>query len=124
VAVDKLGDYIRTARERRGWSLREAAKRTGIPHSRLFELESGKSSKTGKPVVPTKSNLEALAMGYGLPIDNLFALAHFPGYLKSKEGLTGTDLSVLDLYRSLSPARQSLWVSIGEGLKNLPPEKI
>ena len=73
--------------------------------------------------MPTQANLEALAKGYGLPIDNLFALAHFPGYLKSKEGLTGTELGVLDLYRSLSPARQSLWVAIGEGLKNLPTEK-
>lgn len=121
--MDKLGEYIRTARERRGWSLREAAKRTGIPHSRLFELESGKSSKTGKPVVPTRSNLENLARGYDLPLDHLFALAHFPGYLKIEAGMTGEELGVIDLYRSLAPAKQRLWISIGEGLRNLPAEK-
>jgi hypothetical protein len=91
-----------------------------VAHSRLFELENGLSSKTGKPVVPTKDNLERLAVGYGLPLDHLVALAHFPKQAKLQEGLTPEELGVLDLFRALVPAKQKLWLTIGEGLKDLP----
>ncbi|MGE5708121.1 MAG: helix-turn-helix domain-containing protein [Bacteroidota bacterium] len=117
--MPRFGDYIRGTRERKGWTLREASIQTGIPHSRLFELEKGVSSKTGKPVLATRQNLEKLAKGYQLPMDQLFALAHFPDYLKVSEGLAVEELAMLDLFRALSPAKQRLWLSIGEGLKNL-----
>ncbi len=115
-------DYIREARARSGWSLREAAKRTGISHSRLFELEAGISSKTGKSVVPTQDNIEKLADGYKLPIDHLFALAFFPEFLKTQAGITSKELGVVALYRDLSEARRNLWLTLGEGLKRLPKE--
>ncbi len=118
--MSEFGRYIRKTRERKEWSLREAAKRTKVPHSRLFELESGISSKTGKPVVPTMDNIENLAKGLELPIDHLFALAYFPGYLKDRAALSSTELGMLDLFRQMTPARRDLWLRIGEGLKGLP----
>ncbi len=118
--MSEFGRYIRKARERKGWSLREAAKQTKVPHSRLFELETGISSKTGKPVVPTKDNIDNLSLGLGLPIDHLFALAYFPAYLKDREALSSTELGLVDLYRQLTPARRDLWMKVGEGLRGLP----
>lgn len=117
--MTEFGAYIRKARESRGWSLREADKRLGLHHSRLHELESGKSSKTGKKLVPTQDNLEKLAKGYNLPIDHLFALAYFPSYLKVDAGMSGEELGVVDLYRSLTPERKKFWLTIGEGLKTI-----
>ncbi|MBM3275520.1 MAG: helix-turn-helix domain-containing protein [Candidatus Sericytochromatia bacterium] len=73
--MTEFGQYVRRAREHKGWSLREAAKQLRLPHSRLFELENGFSSKTGKPIKPTTDNLDLLARGYDLPIDHLVALA-------------------------------------------------
>lgn len=117
--MSEFGSYIRQARERKALSLRAAARRCGIPHSRLFELETGISSKTGKPVVPTQENIEKLAAGYGVPVDHLFALAFFPGYLKAEEGLSSQELGVVALYRELTPGERLLWLTIGEGLKTL-----
>jgi len=121
--VEGLGAYVRAARRRQGWTLREAARQVGLSHSRLFELESGVSSRTGKPVVPTQANLEALASGYGLPLDHLFALAHFPGYLSSRDGLSAEELGLVALYRSLPAASRQFWVAMGEGLRHLPSWK-
>ncbi|HEY9766724.1 MAG TPA: helix-turn-helix transcriptional regulator [Chroococcales cyanobacterium] len=120
--MSSFGEYIRAARLQRGWTLRESASKTGLAHSRLHELERGISSKTGNRVIPTPANIEGIALGYDLPVDQLFALAYFPGYLRLVEGLSPEELIVLDLYRALFPARQQLWLSIGEGLKALPPE--
>ena len=36
-----LGDRIQQARELRGWTIRELARRAGVPHQRILAIESG-----------------------------------------------------------------------------------
>ena len=114
--MTEFGAYIQQARDRFSWSLREAARQTKIPHSRLYELETGISTKTGKPVVPTQTNLENLARGYKLPLDHLFALAYFPEYLKKEGAMTGDELSLLDVFRSLNPDRRAFLLTMAQEL--------
>lgn len=63
-----------------------------------------------------------LAAGYGIPKDELFALAHFPDEVTSKLGISIEEMAVLDLFRGLSAPKRQLWLSLGEGLRTLPPE--
>lgn len=75
-----FGDYIYRARQERGWTLREAASRIGIAHSRLDELEKGHDWHSGKQFKPSYINVVRIAKAYGLPLDHLLTLSgHEPG---------------------------------------------
>lgn len=71
----QLGPYLKELRDAKGWSLREAAKRTGLSHSYIDDLERGVSRATGKPTSPTVEALKALANGYGIPVMQLLMIA-------------------------------------------------
>lgn len=75
-----FGDYVFQIRQSKGWSLREAAKRIGIAHSRLDEIEKMIDGRTRKPFVPSYINVVRLAKAYGLPPDELLRRAGYePG---------------------------------------------
>lgn len=61
-----LGDRIRELRTERGWSLDEAALRTGLSRSSLFKIEKDRMS-------PTFDALRKLADGFGLGMGRLVA---------------------------------------------------
>lgn len=117
--MSELGEYLREVRKLRGFTLREAAKRTGVAHSRLYDLERGISSKTGLPVIPTKPNLEGIARGYKVDLEGLVARSMLSGKSSLAGNLSVEELRVVTLYRELSPAKRGLWLSIGDGLKSL-----
>lgn len=76
----QFGEYVFQVRQSKGWSLREAAKRIGIAHSRLDEIEKMIDGRTRKPFVPSYVNVVKLAKAYGLPPDELLRKAGYePG---------------------------------------------
>ncbi|MEX2106222.1 MAG: helix-turn-helix domain-containing protein [Solirubrobacterales bacterium] len=61
-----MGQRLRTAREQRGLSLREVARRLGISASALSQIETGKSR-------PSVKTLYAIVSELGLSMDQLLA---------------------------------------------------
>lgn len=53
----RFAEAIKARRLELRLSLKEAAKLTGIQPSRLHDLEQGRSSTTGKPTSPSRSNI-------------------------------------------------------------------
>jgi|SRR5216684_3872067 len=64
-AVAFLGEIIRDARVRLGWSLRVAERATGVPNAHISQIETGKIECPDIPV------LAKLAKAYGLPLRGL-----------------------------------------------------
>lgn len=62
--------------------LREAAKRAGISHTYLSQLEKGVDTRTGKTIRPSVDTLKGLAKAYKYPYSNLLEAA---GYLSVKD---------------------------------------
>lgn len=97
-----LGTAIRDAREARGWSGFELARRAGVDRSRVSRIESGEARQ------PDPRTLTRLADALGVPSADLFALAGYQGtrelpsfrpYLRTKYGELGTDaLQKLERY--------------------------
>lgn len=63
-----LGDYVRKVRKEKNLSLRETAKRCGISHPYLSQLENGKTNN------PTAQVIEKLSKGLDLPYNMLLAM--------------------------------------------------
>jgi transcriptional regulator with XRE-family HTH domain len=66
---NRLGSILKTKREGRGLSFREAAKLTGISTPNLWVLESGKNTN------PTTATLAALSAAYGVSASTLLKAA-------------------------------------------------
>jgi transcriptional regulator with XRE-family HTH domain len=60
-----LGQRIRQARERKGWSQRELARQAGVRHAIISELETGKKMDTIGVI------LKRLARALGVSVDFL-----------------------------------------------------
>ena len=60
-----LGQRIRQARERKGWSQRELARQAGVRHAIISELETGKKTDTIGVI------LKRLARALGVGVDYL-----------------------------------------------------
>ena len=58
--MDDLGPRLAEARRQRGWTLREAERRTGIPNAHISQLETGTIRR------PELATLVPLAAAYGL----------------------------------------------------------
>lgn len=102
----RVGAFLRRYREEQGWTLRGAAKRVGIPHSRVSEVESQIDARLNKPFTPSYKLLLKFAKGYGIPAADLFDLA---GY-KVEIDLTADERAHIALLRGLSPAsRQQVY---------------
>lgn len=61
----ELGQYLKKMRKEKKITLREAAKRSGVSHPYLSQLENGKNDK------PSLDVLEKLANVYDQPLSNL-----------------------------------------------------
>ena len=92
----KFGDTLRAVRERRGYSLRELSKRSGVSVTFIHQIEHGKSS-------PTMQTLENLAEGLAVPVTVLAFLA------SDTTQLQGVDAEVADKLGGLA------WKLIGSG---------
>jgi HTH-type transcriptional regulator, competence development regulator len=75
-----LGKSLTSARERKGLSLREAERGTGISNAYLSQIENGKISS------PSPNVLHKLAAFYGL---SYAALMQEAGYPSSESGFAG-----------------------------------
>lgn len=95
-----VGEFLRRYRLERGWSFRDAAKRVGIPHSRIDEVEKQVDARTGKRFAPSFKLLLKFAKGYGLPQEELLRLG---GYALPAE-LAPDESRLLMLYRTLDAA--------------------
>ena len=60
-----LGQRIKQARERKGWSQRELARQAGVRHAIISELETGKKTDTIGVI------LKRLARALGVSVDYL-----------------------------------------------------
>lgn len=97
-----VGAYLREVRISKGLSLREAAKRIGINHSRVVDVEKGVDSNRALPFVPSYELLLRFADAYGLPPDELFRRAGREPLAKLSED----EWKLLRRYRALEPALQ------------------
>lgn len=112
-----LGEYLYQARQERGWSLREAAKRVeSLTHSRIDEIEKMRDARTGKYFVPSYINVIRLAKAYDLPVDDLLRRA---GYEPGIE-LTPDEWEIVGLYRQLDPAGRERARTALKGLREGP----
>ncbi|MBI5915154.1 MAG: helix-turn-helix transcriptional regulator [Bacteroidetes bacterium] len=66
------GAYIKSLRQEKGLTLREAEATTGISNAYLSQLESGKIKQ------PSPSNLFKLAELYGIPYESLMEKVGYP----------------------------------------------
>lgn len=97
-----FGEYLRQVRDAKDLSLRKAAERIGIKHSRLNEIEQGRDAHTGKLFVPTYTTVVRIAKAYDLPPDELLRRAgHEPGI-----ELTEVEWGVIRRFRALSEAKR------------------
>lgn len=109
-----FGEYVFQVRQSKGWSLREAAKRVGIAHSRLDEIEKMIDGRTRKPFVPSYVNVVKLAKAYGLPPDDLLRRA---GYEPGIE-LEPQEWRIIQSYRSLPEALRMKLLSSLDALES------
>jgi transcriptional regulator with XRE-family HTH domain len=95
-----LGKALAAERTRRGWSLREVEKRTGIHNAHLSQIESGTIERPDPAIIWT------LAQLYQKDYSALLTLAGLAGPVGPRTGrrsLTGAALRVLD---DLTPSEQ------------------
>lgn len=102
----EFGKVIFEARQEKQWSLRKAAAATGVPHTRLDELEKGLNWHTGKAVRPTIEQVFRMADVYGFAAEHLLVLA---GY-EPLHRLTTLEARMLGAFRFLGAADQQALV--------------
>jgi transcriptional regulator with XRE-family HTH domain len=73
---------LKKIREAKGFSLREAAKRSGLSHSYINSLEKGEHPNTKAPINPTPDILKRLAAAYNCDYIELMEAA---GYVVEDE---------------------------------------
>ena len=72
-----LAQTLRELRRREGLTIRDAAKRFGVSHSRLGYFERGRAWGTKRPAVPSREVIERIAEVYGYPRESLLTLAGY-----------------------------------------------
>lgn len=86
----ELGQYLKNLRKSKNITLREAAKRSGVSHPYLSQLENGKNDK------PSPEVLKKLAETYDRKYEVLLEIA---GYLDEKnEEINNSISAIKDLY--------------------------
>lgn len=103
-----IGDYLKNLREKRGLSIREAARRVGISYTRLQELERGISRTTGKPTSPSTEILIKIAKGYEQPIPVLLEMAGLSPVSQDEH----QEAELIKVFRELSPKGRELALAL------------
>ncbi|HHY80764.1 MAG TPA: helix-turn-helix domain-containing protein [Thermoanaerobacter sp.] len=67
----KLGELIKKYREENKMSLREFAKKAGLSHSYINNLENGIDPRSGKEVMPTIETLKKIAQAMDMELNDL-----------------------------------------------------
>ncbi len=98
-----VGEFLRRHRLERGWSFRDAAKRVGIFHSRVDEVENLLDARTGKRFQPSYKLLTKFAKGYELPLGELLRRA---GYEIVGIELTREEQEFVEVLRGLDDVRR------------------
>lgn len=86
-----LGASLAAARKDRGWSLREAERRSGVPNAHISQIETGAIERPGIAI------LVRLAEAYGIPEADLLAAAGWGAFLRRSS-------AAIDEQRGLSAA--------------------
>ena len=63
--MTEAGTRLRAARNERGWSLREAERRSGVPNAHISQIETGTIQS------PELATLQPLAKAYGIQLADL-----------------------------------------------------
>lgn len=95
-----LGEVLKEARVKKGWSLREAESRTGIHNAHISQIETGSITQPGAAL------LWSLADAYGLDYTRLLRLAGHTTKdraVGARRSLAGAALHALD---DLTPQEQ------------------
>ena len=104
--MQDFGAFIKSKREARNWTLREAADHIDISASRLAEIERGVSYHTERPTRPTPELVERIARAYEVPVD--YALAE-AGYTPHDGVQLAPDAErLVSLFESLDRERREL----------------
>ncbi|OIO04668.1 MAG: hypothetical protein AUJ52_14895 [Elusimicrobia bacterium CG1_02_63_36] len=108
-----LAEFLKKKRTELGYSLKDAAKSTGIQEAYIWQLENGKRKQ------PRPDTLKQLAKGYGVPLETLFNCA---GYTEApadpkKEAEAETKLMFRD-YEKLPEDKKKLFQILLKGLKS------
>jgi transcriptional regulator with XRE-family HTH domain len=64
--MKQVSAMLKRVREKKGWSLREASRRSGVSVANLSKLEAG---KTGNPTIVT---MVAISNAYGIKVHDWF----------------------------------------------------
>ena len=68
-----LGEFIQKYRLEHDLSQRQFAQKCGVSNGYISLLERGFNRKTGKPVTPTFQQVQKIADGMGVIVDDIFA---------------------------------------------------
>lgn len=117
-----LGDWIRSERERRGWSQSALARRAGITSQAINMLERGKSRS------PNGTTVEGLAAAFGMTVADLYSAAYgdVPSTLTQlrSEGVPPAVLAELeDAASELSEAQWAILVAVARDMAGRSPER-
>ena len=98
---NELGEFLEKLRGK--LSLREAARKSGLSHTYIRDLELGMNRKTKAPIRPSADTLKRLAVAYDYPVSELLKRA---GYLEEEKGLTDKDK--IDIAKRMDQIRKDL----------------
>lgn len=104
---EKFGEYIKKARLENGLSLRSAATKIGINHSRLSEIEKGTTFRTNTPTTVKREQVLKIAKLYQIPADFLLKLAGYYAPPINSNKLPETE-ELISMYNELDNAHKEL----------------
>ena len=76
-----IGLYLKSLRDTRNFSLREIERKTGVSNAVLSQIESGQVKR------PSPETLLKLSGLYGIPYEDLMALAGYPAPSRNSDDL-------------------------------------
>lgn len=96
--MPRLSDHLKDLRDRRGWSLRELAERSGLSNGYLSLLENGRVEN------PSAAVLGKLAKAFGVALDDLLRAA---GVEMSPVEAGSLDPQLVSALRRLDPGARA-----------------
>lgn len=77
-----IGAHLRALRQSRGYSLREAAARSGLSHGYIRDVEIGINRKSGSPIIPMPKTLLKFSEAYQA---NYQVMMQIAGHIKADD---------------------------------------